>query len=192
MNIANVKLGQVLTFGIPKKVFSKSFTKFEWVSVPLLRLNVVPYVKRVKIQCSLHSCSPPWLNIAPLIEPTRSFLNRQNPWMEPKYFSQPYECSIVIFKWFLIRRSVCKRFLHYLTDLAHLTIGFSLQYLHEWGFLLHKYCNWMVWFPHEQLLYVSSRLILLKCYNRNYCNWTVWFLHVQLLSVFKLNFAEVL
>ena len=53
--IANVKIGQALTFGMPKKVFSKSFTKIKLVSVPLLRLKVGPYVWRVKIQCSLHS-----------------------------------------------------------------------------------------------------------------------------------------
>ena len=54
MSIANVKVGQALTSGMPKKIFSKSFTKFEWGFAPLLALKVVPYVKRVKIQCSLH------------------------------------------------------------------------------------------------------------------------------------------
>ena len=34
--IANVKIDQALTFGMPKKI--------EWVYVPLLRLKVGPYV----------------------------------------------------------------------------------------------------------------------------------------------------
>ena len=38
------KLAKLLPLGMPKKVFSKSFTKIKLVSVPLLRLKVVPYV----------------------------------------------------------------------------------------------------------------------------------------------------
>ena len=34
--IVNVKISQALTFFMPKKVFSKSFTKIEWVCVTLL------------------------------------------------------------------------------------------------------------------------------------------------------------
>ena len=42
--IANVKIDQALSFGKLKKVFSQSFLKIEWVSVPLLRLKVGTFV----------------------------------------------------------------------------------------------------------------------------------------------------
>ena len=57
--IDNVKIDNVLTFGMPKKVFSlKSFTEIEWVCVALLGLKA----GQGKMKISVHLLRSLWLS----------------------------------------------------------------------------------------------------------------------------------
>ena len=61
LGIDNVKIGHALTFGMPKKVFSYSFTNIEWVSVPLLSLKVNPHAGLGKMKITVHLLRSPCL-----------------------------------------------------------------------------------------------------------------------------------
>ena len=81
--IANVKIGQSLTFVMPKKVFSKSFTMIKWLFVPLLSLKVSPPVVIPQSYCDVHLLRSPWVSVCPLL------LNSDNVYFASSLIAKP-------------------------------------------------------------------------------------------------------